>query len=228
MKLCELKPKGMSRMNTELAIYGYMDTIIESVTNNQVTVLTADTGTGKSTQVPQYLHSKDFRVIVTEPRRVSAITLANRVREEMGEAGTVVGYHTGFESDYNSKTEILFCTDGLQLVKTLKSRNEFEDGEVVLVIDEIHEWNLNVEVLLAWAKREIESGSKMKIVIMSATMDAEAISEYFMTSVNVIHIVGKTFEVTWFHEPRIFPINTKQHALKQTAAGCCLKKILNL
>ena len=145
-------------MNTSLPIYNYMNEITEAIKNHAVTIITAETGSGKSTQVPQYAHNAGYDVVVTEPRRMAAWSLAERVAEEMETPlGETVGFRTAMERNDSQNTSILYCTDGLELVRTL---TDTKNKPKVLVIDEVHEWNSNIETLIGWSKKKIEEGSQ--------------------------------------------------------------------
>lgn len=183
---------------TELPIRDYRDEICNQVDANQVTIITAETGAGKSTQVPQYLAEHGYdRIIVTQPRILAARNLTGRVREEWAlrnteDSSSIIGYRTAHERDDSGETKVLYCTDGLQLVREItgigtKSRQ-------VLVLDEVHEWNENMEVLIAWAKKRCQEESTFKIVIMSATIETGSLAEYFGTDA-VINVPGRYFEV---------------------------------
>lgn len=177
--------------NTSLPVYSFKDKILSAVKENPVVVITAETGAGKSTQVPQYLLEAGYNIVVTQPRRIAAITLAERVAEEYGCAlGGIVGYRTAHERCDSRRTSCLFVTDGLAMVRELLGVGQHN----VLVIDEVHEWNLNIEVLVAWAKRQIESGANFKVVIMSATMEAEKLAEYY-NGAAILSIPGRLFPV---------------------------------
>lgn len=172
--------------------------ITKAVDTNQVTIITAETGAGKSTQVPQYLADHGYeRVIVTQPRILAARTLATRVREEwMARNGTetadAVGYRTAHERDDSGHTKILYCTDGLQLVREITGSGTRE--KQVLILDEVHEWNENMEVLVAWAKKRLADDPTFRLVIMSATIETDALAGYYDTQA-VINIPGRYFEV---------------------------------
>ncbi len=178
-------------VNDTLPIAAFRDIVLNSVRDNQVTVLTAETGAGKSTQVPQFLRDEGYTVIVTEPRRLAARLVAERVAEERElEIGREIGYRTGKESCESEETKCLFATDGLAMIRELVGLN-FAD---VLVIDEVHEWNLNIEVLVAWVRREIANGSNLKVILMSATIEAEKLSIYF-NDAPIVKVPGRLYPV---------------------------------
>lgn len=183
----------------QLPVRDYYQTIIDAVDTHQVTIVTAETGAGKSTQIPQYLAEHGYtRVIVTQPRILAARNLSERVREEWAlrnseDSSDIIGYRTAHERDDSGRTQILYCTDGLQLVREITGAGITE--KQVLVLDEVHEWNENMEVLVAWAKKRCEEDPHFKVVIMSATIDAQSLATYFSTDA-VIDIPGRHFEVT--------------------------------
>lgn len=185
-----------------LPIRDYFSAIIDSVDANQVTIITAETGAGKSTQVPQYLASQGYtKVIVTQPRILAARNLSKRVREEwalrtLTDSEPIIGYRTAHERDDAASTQILYCTDGLQLVREITGAGTKE--RQVLVLDEVHEWNENMEVLIAWAKKRCQENPEFKVVIMSATIDTAPLAEYFGTSA-VITVPGRSYPVVRHH-----------------------------
>lgn len=182
----------------ELPVRAYFQEIIDAVDTHQVTIVTAETGAGKSTQIPQYLAEHGYsRVIVTQPRILAARNLSHRVREEWAlrnteDANQVIGYRTAHERDDMGNPQILYCTDGLQLVREITGAGITE--RQVLVLDEVHEWNENMEVLVAWAKKRCEEDSRFKIVIMSATIETDSLAQFFGTDA-IITIPGRHFEV---------------------------------
>ena len=185
-------------MNTSLPIFSYKQEIIQAVKNSAVTIITAETGSGKSTQVPQYLREAGYDVVTTEPRRMAAWSLAERVAEEMeSPLGEIVGFRTGFERNDSPNTSILYCTDGLELVRTL---TDTKNKPKVMIIDEVHEWNLNIETLIAWAKKKISENWLTKVVIMSATLDSESLAMYYGESVHLLQVPGKLFPVSFMQK----------------------------
>lgn len=187
------------RIYNQLPTLNFKRKICDAVDRNQVVILTAETGAGKSTQVPQYLAEHGYsRVIVTQPRILAARNLSRRVREEWAErnledSSEIIGYRTAHERDDSGRTKILYCTDGLQLVRELTGSGV--NARQVLVLDEVHEWNENMEVLVAWAKRRIEEDPQFKVVVMSATLDDQDLADYYKTDA-VIKIPGRSYEVT--------------------------------
>ena len=185
--------------NADLPIYDWHDAILSAIDANQVTIITAETGAGKSTQVPQYLAEHGYRkVVVTQPRILAARNLCRRVREERAirtgkDSDALVGYRTANERDDSPDTDILYCTDGLQLVREITGSGTSD--KQVLVLDEIHEWNENMEVLVAWAKKRCQEEPRFKVVIMSATIESESLAAYFGTT-TVISVPGRSFGVT--------------------------------
>ena len=173
-----------------LPIAEFREKITTAIRENPVVVVTAETGAGKSTQVPQYLLEEGYDLVVTQPRRLAARTVATRVAEEREEKlGETVGYRTAVSRQDSSNTKCLFCTDGLALVRELMGQNRG-----VLVLDEVHEWNENMEVLVAWTKRQIQEKQNFKVVIMSATLEAEKLAAYF-NGAPVISVPGRTYPV---------------------------------
>lgn len=184
---------------SDLPVLGYRDRIVEAIDSHQVTIVVAETGAGKSTQVPQYLAEHGYtKVIVTQPRILAARNLSRRVREEWALRNTqdsdpIIGYRTAHERDDGPGTRILYCTDGLQLVREITGSGTSD--RQVLVLDEVHEWNENMEVLVAWAKKRCQEEPNFKVVVMSATIETDALASYFGTDA-VINVPGRSFGVT--------------------------------
>jgi HrpA-like RNA helicase len=174
-----------------LPIVQYRDQILDAVRFHPVVVVTAETGAGKSTQVPQFLADAGYRVVVTQPRRLAARSLAERVAEEVGcPLGDRVGFRTAEKRADSGRTQILYITDGLQLVRELAKRSA-GNAETILVLDEVHEWNLNMEVLVAWIRAQ---EGRVKTVLMSATLDVERLSTYF-EGCPILDVPGRLFPV---------------------------------
>lgn len=185
-----LKKKG-------LPIDGFRRKIVQTVVQNQVTIVNADTGGGKTTQVPQFLlEDTDYHLVVTQPRRLATKTVAARVAHETGtELGELIGFRTALErSRITETTRCLFATDGLQLVRELTASKKTLSKGIVLIIDEIHEWNINIETLIAWVRTHILEGSSVKVVLMSATAEMQKLSEFF-DDAPIINVPGRCYPV---------------------------------
>lgn len=180
-------------MNKSLPILEYREEIIATVKSHSVLIIKAETGAGKSTQVPQFLLECASKVIVTQPRRLTAMSIAQWVAQEMDSTlGTIVGYRTALEHLDSPATQLLFCTDGLELVREILGQRM---PEGVLVIDEVHEWNTNIELLVAWVRYQLQRGVPYKLVLMSATVEAELLANYFGGAA-IIEVPGRTFPIT--------------------------------
>lgn len=183
--------KGKVDVNAELPVNQYKEAILASVEQNQVTIIVAETGAGKSTQVPQYLIEAGYNIVVTQPRWLAARTVAERVAEEVGcTLGSQVGYRVSREGEFTWETQCLFVTDGLAQVRELMGQGTHN----ILVIDEVHEWNINIEVLVAWVKLRLARDLNFKVVLMSATLEADRLSAYF-NNAPIINVPGRLFPV---------------------------------
>ena len=160
-----------------LPIFAKKWEIIRSVLENPIVFIQGETGSGKTTQVPQYLYEalgSEKKICITQPRRVAAISLAERVSSEMGQQklGELVGYRVRFDEKMDKeKTKIVFMTDGMLLREALLDK--LLSSYHLLILDEVHERSVNSDVLLALVK-EIAQQRKgdLKLVVMSATLDS--------------------------------------------------------
>ena len=190
----------------KLPVENYKEAIIETVRNHDFTLISAETGSGKSTQIPQYLSECYSQVIITEPRVMAAKTLAKRVAEEMEVTlGEKVGYRTAYDKCVSVDSKIVYCTDGLQLIRTIF--NEDSKAERVLIIDEVHEWNINIETLVAWCKF-MQKKWNTKVVLMSATMDCTDLAEFFGKDCATLNINGTLYDVEVEERPKDSLIQT--------------------
>ena len=180
----------------DLPIMQYRQEIIDTVRNNMVTIITAPTGSGKSTQVPQYVLDYEYsqgrhcKIVVTQPRRVAAISLANRVLSERNlpslmnndNQGTLVGYQIGMDRKVNEDTRIIYMTTGVLLRKIISAQSLGEFTHIVL--DEVHERDKDTDFLLLLIKKLLctTSHHNVRLIIMSATVDARKFARYFQTT----------------------------------------------
>ncbi|CAN1794691.1 Probable pre-mRNA-splicing factor ATP-dependent RNA helicase DEAH4, partial [Linum perenne] len=195
---CEVVSAVDSSMAAHLPIVQFEEQIIRTVEDNRVVVVIGETGSGKSTQLSQMLHrhgySKTGIIGVTQPRRVAAVSVARRVAQEMGvKLGEEVGYAIRFEDRTSDLTRIKYLTDGVLL------RESLSDPELsqysVIILDEAHERSLNTDILLGLVKRLTKMREcKLKVLITSATLDGEKVSEFFLES-PILNVPGKLFPV---------------------------------
>ncbi len=185
-------------MQTSLPIWQIHDQIVDTLQRQNRLVLVAPTGSGKTTQVPQMILDAGNcpgRIVVLQPRRVAARTVAARVAWERNcKLGAEVGYQIRFEDRTSLGTRICFVTEGI-LLRWLQDDPELRDVSVVL-FDEFHERNLLSDVALALAKRLQETrGPDLKIVVMSATLEAEPVAKYLGENCATLVSEGKAFPV---------------------------------
>ena len=195
----------MFRARQQLPITTYQQQIIGTITSNQMTIICAETGAGKSTQVPSYLleHElgigRDCQILVTQPRRISAISLARRVSEELGEGrndvGThqsLVGYAIRLESKTSTSTRLTYATSGV-LLRMLESSQDLANI-THLVLDEVHERTMDLDLAFIAIKRIAARRPDLKVILMSATVDSEKFSRFF-DDAPVLQVPGRTFPV---------------------------------
>ncbi|CAK9806163.1 Putative ATP-dependent RNA helicase DHX57 [Anthophora plagiata] len=195
--------KKMKEIRRTLPAWSKMSEILKIICENQVTIISGETGCGKSTQVPQFLldewilnrsETKDhINIICTQPRRISAIGVAERVATERNErTGNTVGYQIRLESKISSRTRLTFCTTGI-LLQRFSVNPELTDVTHVIV-DEVHERSAESDFLLMLLKELLSKRSNLKIILMSATLKSEIFSSYFKEAPTLC-IPGKTFPV---------------------------------
>ncbi|EYC22446.1 hypothetical protein Y032_0017g3356 [Ancylostoma ceylanicum] len=173
---------------------------------NETVVLIGETGCGKSTQVSQFCvrmgHGEDGLVGVTQPRRLAAVSLAHRVAWEMGSPlGQKVGYHVRFENELCESTQIVYLTDGILLREAI--HDPLLKAYNTIIVDEAHERSLNTDILLnilrlCQRQRKESNLHLLRIVIMSATLEAKLFSAYF-NNAPVYVVRGRAFPVEIFH-----------------------------
>nr|XP_021514063.1 ATP-dependent RNA helicase DHX36 [Meriones unguiculatus] len=194
----------MQRFRKKLPSYGMQKELVNLINNHQVTVISGETGCGKTTQVTQFIldnyiergKGSACRIVCTQPRRISAISVAERVAAERAETcgnGNSTGYQIRLQSRLPRKQgSILYCTTGI-ILQWLQSDSRLSSVSHI-VLDEIHERNLQSDVLMTVIKDLLNFRSDLKVILMSATLNAEKFSEYF-GNCPLIHIPGFTFPV---------------------------------
>nr|GEV73047.1 pre-mRNA-splicing factor ATP-dependent RNA helicase DEAH1-like isoform X1 [Tanacetum cinerariifolium] len=184
-----------------LPIYPEKERLLKAIEDNQILVIVAETGSGKTTQIPQYLHeagyTKSGKIGVTQPRRVAAMSVAARVSREMGvRLGQEVRYSIRFEDCSCEKTVIKYMTDGMLLREILGEPDL--SGYGVLIVDEAHERSLSTDILFSLVKDIAKARPDLKVLISSATLDAQKFSEYF-DSAPIIDIPGRRYPVEIYY-----------------------------
>uniref|UniRef100_A0A2P2MK53 RNA helicase n=1 Tax=Rhizophora mucronata TaxID=61149 RepID=A0A2P2MK53_RHIMU len=205
------KYKEMLKTRAALPIAGLKGDTLQKLRENNVLVVCGETGSGKTTQVPQFVlddmiesgHGGHCNIICTQPRRIAAISVAERVADERceplpGSGGSLVGYQVRLDSARNDKTKLLFCTTGILLRKLMGDRNL--TGITHVIVDEVHERSLLGDFLLIVLKSLIEKKyayglPQLKVILMSATVDSSLFSRYF-GNCPVLVATGRTHPVT--------------------------------
>ncbi|XP_073223711.1 DExH-box ATP-dependent RNA helicase DExH5, mitochondrial isoform X6 [Cicer arietinum] len=196
-------PEGrrMLEFRSNLPAYKEKEAILSAISKNQVIIISGETGCGKTTQIPQFIleseiesvHGAACNIICTQPRRISAMSVSERVAFERGEKlGESVGYRVRLEGMKGRDTHLLFCTTGILLRRLLADRNL--KGVTHVIVDEIHERGMNEDFLLIILKDLLPHRPKLKLILMSATLDAELFSLYF-NGAPIVNIPGLTHPV---------------------------------
>lgn len=197
--------QAMLQSRMQLPMWNFRQEVVDAVEREQVVIICGETGCGKSTQTPAYLlehqlaQGKPCKIYCTEPRRISAISLAKRVSEELGEGkgevGTprsLVGYSIRLEAKTCKETRLIYATTGI-VMRMLEGSNELREI-THLVLDEVHERSIESDFLLIVLKKLLTKRKDLKVVLMSATVDSERFSNYF-GGAKVLNVPGRTFPV---------------------------------
>ena len=187
--------------DSDLPIFGHRDEIVAALREHQVIVVAGETGSGKSTQLPKICLEAGFgiRGLIghTQPRRIAARSVAARIAEELkSPLGESVGFKIRFQDKTNPKTFIKLMTDGILLAEAASDR--FLEQYEVIILDEAHERSLNIDFLLGMLHGLLQKRPELKLIITSATIDAERFGEHFgttETSAPVINVEGRTYPV---------------------------------
>ena len=205
LKAAEAKAYSIEDTRKSLPIYTFRDDLLKAISEYQVLIIVGETGSGKTTQIPQYLHEAGYtkdglKVGCTQPRRVAAMSVAARVAEEMGvKVGNEVGYSIRFEDATSDKTILKYMTDGMLLREFL---TEPDLGAYsALMIDEAHERTLHTDILFGLVKDIARFRPELKLLISSATMDAQKFAKYF-DDAPIFNIPGRRYPVDIHYTPQ--------------------------
>lgn len=231
--------RHMAAARAALPAHGVRQQVLAAIDEHQVLLVTGETGCGKSTQVPQYLleaavaggRGGHVNVVVTQPRRISAIALAKRVAaERCEEVGVTVGYKIRHEGKTSPYTRLTFCTTGLLLRRIL---NDPDLSDVTHVfVDEIHERHMQDDFLLIVLRDLLLRRPDLRLVLMSATLDTDRFSQYFGGCPR-LHIPGRTFPVDIKYLEDVlamtgfrFPTDDEARALAASRTGAGVPRAL--
>uniref|UniRef100_A0A8C1Q360 Pre-mRNA-splicing factor ATP-dependent RNA helicase PRP16 n=1 Tax=Cyprinus carpio TaxID=7962 RepID=A0A8C1Q360_CYPCA len=191
------KKKTLLEQRQYLPIFAVRQQLLNIIRDNNIVIVVGETGSGKTTQLTQYLHEDGYTsygmVGCTQPRRVAAMSVAKRVSEEMNSnLGEEVGYAIRFEDCTSEKTVIKYMTDGILLRESLRESDL--DHYSAVIMDEAHERSLNTDVLFGLLREVVSRRSDLKLIVTSATMDSDKFAGFF-GNVPIFHIPGRTFPV---------------------------------
>ena len=182
-----------------------VDEIAEAIENNQVVIIAGETGSGKTTQIPKIClalgRGVDGIIGHTQPRRIAARTVANRIAEELkSPLGQAVGYKVRFNDQVSENSYIKLMTDGILLAEMQNDRllRQYD----TIIIDEAHERSLNIDFILGYLKQILPRRPDLKVIITSATIDPERFSKHF-NNAPIISVSGRTYPVEMRYRPLV-------------------------
>ncbi|KAK3821204.1 MAG: P-loop containing nucleoside triphosphate hydrolase protein [Benniella sp.] len=189
----------------KLPVNKHRKEFLDLIQNNQVVILVGETGSGKTTQIAQFMvfdelpHFKGKKIACTQPRRLAAMSVAQRVSEEMDVVmGQEVGYNIRFEDCTSEKTMLQYMTDGMLLREAMN--DPLLTRYSAIILDEAHDRTLSTDILMGLMKEIIKKRSDLKVVVMSATLDAGKFQTYF-DNAPLMSVPGRTFPVEIYYTP---------------------------
>src|ERR671939_1339070 len=181
-----------------LPITGHREELLAAIRDHQVVIVAGETGSGKTTQLPQFCLALGRNLVAhTQPRRLAARTVAQRIADEMGVAlGTTVGYAVRFSDRSGPDTRIRLMTDGLLLAEIRRDRllRRYD----TIIVDEAHERSLNIDFLLGYVARILPRRPDLTLIVTSATIDVERFAAHF-GGAPVVEVSGRTYPVELRH-----------------------------
>uniref|UniRef100_A0A8C6NIB0 RNA helicase n=1 Tax=Nothobranchius furzeri TaxID=105023 RepID=A0A8C6NIB0_NOTFU len=193
-------PSDLDSFRCSLPVYEQQERIVQLIRENRVVLIVGETGSGKTTQISQYLlddssrKGQPCRIFCTQPRRLAAIAVAERVAAERGESvGQTVGYHIRLESRVSPKTQLTFCTSGV-LLRTLMAGDTSLTTVTHVIVDEVHERDGLTDFLLTKLRDVLQKIPTLKLILSSAALDTDLFLQYFGFC-PVIQLKGRQFDV---------------------------------
>ena len=195
--------KPHSRLDQSLPFYDHRDELAEAISKHQVVIVCGETGSGKTTQLPQLcldLGLADTGMIGhTQPRRIAAQSVSSRIAGELQtQVGEAVGYKIRFSDRSNPAGYIKLMTDGILLAEIQNDR--WLNAYSTIIIDEAHERSLNIDLLLGYLKQILPRRPELKLIVTSATIDPQKFSQYF-SDAPILNISGRTYPVETRYRP---------------------------
>jgi ATP-dependent helicase HrpA len=189
----------------ELPVYQQKERILEALKDHQVIVVESPTGSGKTTQLPIILHEAGYSgnglIGVTQPRRIAALSVSDFIARQLGvKVAGLVGYKMRFEDKTSDETAIKIMTDGILLQEMKLDPSLSRYG--VIMVDEAHERSLNIDFILGLLNRVLEARPEFKVIVSSATINAEVFSEYF-GECPIVKIETPMYPVTLIYDPPV-------------------------
>ena len=189
--------------DNSLPVHEKLEEIKKAIAENQVTIICGETGSGKTTQLPKIClelgHGAAGLIGHTQPRRLAARSVAERIAEELkSEIGSAVGYKVRFTDHTSRDACVKLMTDGILLAETQTDR--YLAAYDTIIIDEAHERSLNIDFLLGYLKQLLPHRPDLKVIITSATIDAERFSQHF-NGAPVLEVSGRTYPVEILYRP---------------------------
>ena len=191
------------KLNQDLPVTQYADKLIEAIQNNQIIIVAGETGSGKTTQLPQIamLAGRGLTGMIghTQPRRLAARSVSQRIAEEVGEKlGQSIGFKVRFNEQGSNDSIVRVMTDGILLAELSNDRylNKYD----TIIIDEAHERSLNIDFIMGYLKTIVKKRPDLKIIITSATLDVNRFSNYF-NGAPIFEVEGRSFPVEVVYRP---------------------------
>ena len=184
-----------------LPVVSFKEEILAAVKSSQIIIIIGETGSGKTTQIPQFFVDdnllKGKQIAVTQPRRIAAISVAERVSNERHtKVGDEIGYTVRFDDQTTSKTKVKYMTDGILVRECLNDK--ILSNYSVIMLDEAHERSLNTDILFGLLKNACKLRSDLRLIVTSATLNTEKFGQYFLNC-PIIHVPGRVFPVDIYH-----------------------------